>query len=349
MNKDDIKKYDPKDVLGSITLFPKQCKNAWEEAKYNGGIKDDAEIIKIKNILVIGMGGSALGAHIIESLNILSVPITIVHDYGIPKWVNGETLVLAMSYSGSTEETLAGAEEALEVGATVVGVTTGGRLAELLKEKNSEVCIVNTKDNPCGQPRFGVGSMMLAMLKVFSAHDLCTLPPQEIVHAVEELENWQKNNPNILDEIYAGADKIKNNILILVYAEHLTNLGRFARNQIHETSKTLALAHEVPELNHHLMEGLSFPEENKKLLHFIFAESNLYTKKINKRFDITKEVLDKQGIAHSAILIDGETPLTQSLIAMLRSMYFAFALCIIHQKDPSEIPWVNYFKEQLGK
>lgn len=348
MNKDQIKKYDSKDVLGSITLFPKQCRGAWENIKYEGGLKE-GEINPIKNILVIGMGGSALGAHIIESLNILSVPITMSHDYSIPKWVNTETLVLAMSYSGGTEETLSATDEALGYGAKVVGITTGGKLAEILKEKNIEVCIIDTKDNPCGQPRFGVGSMMMTMFKIFVAHDLCTLPEAEITHAIKQLEAWQNNNEEILDEVYKEAELIKNNILILVYAEHLTNLGRFARNQIHETSKTLALAHEIPELNHHLMEGLSFPEENKKLLHFVFAQSNLYSKKINKRFEVTKDVLHKQGIGHSDIQIDGETPLAQALIGMLRAMYFAYALAIIHQKDPSDIPWVNYFKEQLGK
>lgn len=356
MDQTEIQKYDTKNVFGSIELFGEQCQGSWENTSYEAGD------VKIKNILVIGMGGSALGAHIIESLNILTVPITICHDYVIPKWVNNETLVLAISYSGETEETLSGTEQALNSGATIVGITTGGELAEILKNKparlddssrsggNIPVCIIDTKNNPCGQPRFGVGIIMMTMMKIFTAHNLCTLSKNEIAGGMEELIEWQNNKSQIvLGEIYERVKLLKDNIIILVYAEHLSNVGRFVRNQIHETGKTLALAHEIPELNHHLMEGLSFPEENKKLLHFIFLESDFYKDKIKKRYAVTKDVLDKQGIKYSSVKIDGETPFSQVLIAMLRGMYFAYTLSYVHEKDPSEIPWVNYFKEQMGK
>jgi len=348
MNNIDIKKYDTKNVFGSIDLFPKQCQDSWENTKYVAG--DNLPSGEIKNILVVGMGGSALGSHIIESLNILTVPISICHDYHIPEWVNVETLVLAMSYSGGTEETISGAKEALGSGAMVVGITTGGALAEMLTKKNMPVCIIETKNNPCGQPRFGVGAMMLSMIKIFSAHNLCTLTKEEIEGGLRELAKWQNDKSEAtLAEIYERVKLLEDNIIILTYGEHLTNVGRFVRNQIHETAKTLALAHEIPELNHHLMEGLTFPKENKKLLHFIFLESNLYNDKVKKRYEVTKDVLDKQGIGYSSVRIEGDTPFSQALIAMQRGMYFAFALSFVHQKDPSEIPWVDYFKEQLGK
>jgi len=344
MNKEEIKKYDTKNVFDSIDLFPNQCLDSWENTDYKANDE------KIKNILVIGMGGSALGAHIIESLNILNVPITICHNYHIPKWVNNETLVITVSYSGGTEETISGVEEAINHKAVVVGITTGGALAEILDKKNVPVCIISRKDNPCEQPRFGVGLMMMSMLKIFVAHNLCTLSLNEIANGINELADWQnKKSEIVLGEIYERVKLVEDNIIVLIYSKHLANVGMFTRNQIHETSKTLALTDEIPELNHHLMEGLSFPEENKKLLHFIFLESDLYGDKIKKRYKITKSVLEKQGIKYDSVNIEGETPFSQVLIAMLRGMYFAFALSFVHQKDPSEIPWVNYFKEQLGK
>ena len=91
--------------------------------------------VEIKNVLILGMGGSALPAHIIESLNILKVPMVTSHEYYIPSWVCENTLVLAVSYSGTTEETLSATNEAIERGAYIVGITTGGKLKEIL-EKN---------------------------------------------------------------------------------------------------------------------------------------------------------------------------------------------------------------------
>jgi glucose/mannose-6-phosphate isomerase len=344
MNIEELKKYDTKNVFGSIDLFSEQCKGAWENTKYV------ASDVKIKNILVIGMGGSALGAHIIESLDILTVPIAVCHDYNIPEWVNEETLVLAMSYSGGTEETISGTEEAINCGANIVGITVGGKLEEILKDRNIPVCILDTKENPCGQPRFGVGMMLVTMLKIFLAHDICKLSEKEIEDGIEELKDWQNKNKEIaLAKIYERVKLLKDKIIVLIYAEHLTNVGRFVRNQIHETAKTLALAHEIPELNHHLMEGLKFPESNKKNLHFIFLESDIYNDKIKKRYEVTKDVLGKQGMENESVKIDGGTPFAQILIAMQRGMYFAFILSFVHQKDPSEIPWVNYFKKEMGK
>jgi glucose/mannose-6-phosphate isomerase len=334
-----IKKFDSKNVLGSVELFAKQCRLAWEAESINKNSRE------VKNILVAGMGGSALGAYILESQNIFKVPITMSHDYTIPEWVGSETLVLAMSYSGGTEETLSATQKAIDTGAEVVIITVGGELKNIAEKNSLEIHLIDVSANPCGQPRFGVGSMMMEILKVCIDHNICTLKKEEVESVLVELENYKID----FEKVWADAEKLKDRMPVLVHGGHLSNLGRFTRNQIHETSKTLALAHEIPELNHHLMEGLTFPTTNKEKLYFIFFESNLYSAKIVKRIEITKAVLDKQGIEYMSVQMEGQSPLSQALIGMLRAMYLAYSLALINEKDPSDIPWVNYFKEQLNK
>jgi hypothetical protein len=95
------------------------------------------------------------------------------------------------------------------------------------------------------------------------------------------------------------------------------------------------------------MEGLSYPEATHEYAHFVFFESATYAPKIRTRYRVTKDILDKQHIAHTSITIEGSTPLTQVLTTMLFGMYLAFCLSRIHEQDPSDIPWVTYFKEQL--
>ena len=343
MLKNDIKKYDSKNVLASVELFYAQCKKSWDTTIY----KNDKN--EISNILVIGMGGSALGAQIIQSLNILKVPMHISNEYTIPEWVNKNTLVLAMSYSGSTEETVEALNYALTKKANVIGITTGGKLAEILKKKKLPLCLIDKTDNPCGQPRFAVGSMMMIMLRIFIHHKLCRLNTKDISSALSELESEKVLNDKSLEKKYNQISKLKDKILVLVYAEHLSNVGLFARNQIHETSKTFAVTHNIPELNHHLMEGLSYPASNKNILHFIFTESTLYSDKIQKRISVTKEVLKKQKIKSSVVEARGGSHLSEVLIQILDSMYFAYLLGITNKKDPSDIRWVDYFKAQLSK
>ena len=189
------------------------------------------------------------------------------------------------------------------------------------------------------------------IIKVCTDYKVCNLDKNEVEGALAELEEWQENfkDLNKINEVYNQAQILADKIPILVYSEHLTNLGRFTRNQIHETAKTLAITHEIPELNHHLMEGLEYPKENKEKIYFMFFESDLYNEKINKRIAVTKDVLDKQGIRYTSIKTEGDTKLGQILIDMLYAMYTAYTLGIIHEKDPSDIKWVNYFKDQLSK
>lgn len=337
--KNAISKFDSKNVLGSVELFSKQCELAWGSAGENKNHKD------VNNILVCGMGGSALGAYILQSLNIFTVPITMSHDYNIPAWVGEGTLVIAMSYSGGTEETLSAAHKAIEKNAEVVVITVGGELKNIAEKNNLEIHLIDKGANPCGQPRFGVGSMMMEILKVCIDHNICNLKKEEVASALTELSNYKIN----FESVWTEAEKLKNKMPVLIFSEHLTNLGRFTRNQIHETAKELALFHEIPELNHHLMEGLTYPDTNKEKLYFVFFESNMYSAKIVKRIAVTKDVLGKQGIQYMSIEIEGASPLSQALIGMLHSMYLAYSLALIHEKDPSDIPWVNYFKEQLTK
>lgn len=346
--KKNIAQYDSKNVLGSVELFPNQCISTWNTNVEN---KIDLSNVEIKNILVLGMGGSALGAYILQSLDIFTVPINISHDYNIPNFVNEDTLVLAISYSGGTEETLSATKKAIAKNAHVVCITVGGELEKIATENNLDLRKINTEHNPCNQPRFGVGFMMMHIIKVCTDYRVCNLGKDEVEKALAELESWQNNfkQNNLIDTIYTEAQTMKDFMPVLVYSEHLTNLGRFTRNQIHETAKTLALAHEIPELNHHLMEGLEFPNTNKEKVYFVFFESNLYSEKINKRIAVTKDVLAKQGIKYTTVDMEGKSKLAQILIGMQKAMYLAYTLGIIHEKDPSDIKWVNYFKEQLSK
>src|SRR3989338_9644571 len=129
---ESIQKLDTHKVYESVLSFPKQIEHVAELAK-SFNLPDDYN--DVKNVVVAGMGGSALGARVVDSLYIdsLFVPLEIVNDYKLPAYVNNQSLVIASSYSGSTEEVLACYQEAKQRHAKIVIVASGGKLASLAK------------------------------------------------------------------------------------------------------------------------------------------------------------------------------------------------------------------------
>jgi glucose/mannose-6-phosphate isomerase len=138
-------------------------------------------------------------------------------------------------------------------------------------------------------------------------------------------------------------------IPVIVSAEFLSNVGRVIRNQIHESAKNFADYHSIPELNHHLMEGLTNPEINKQLLIFVFINSQLYSPRITTRFKITADVVQKQHIQTYEFVPSAKTKLAQTFESIQFGAYVNYYMAMLYGLDPSKIPWVDYFKAQLGK
>src|SRR5690349_13251814 len=117
-DRNEIKKLDTVNVLGSIEQLGDQSKQAWEEVH---ALQFPEQYKKATSIVFSGMGGSALGAYVTKAMymDTLMVPFEIVNDYHLPPYVNKDTLVILSSYSGTTEETLFSAQEALDKGAMV--------------------------------------------------------------------------------------------------------------------------------------------------------------------------------------------------------------------------------------
>ena len=125
---------DRRGVLASADLFGEQLATAWRVAKQ---VSLPASYRGINSIVIVGMGGSALGSHIIQSLffDSLAVPLMIVNDYRVPASVGPKTLYIISSYSGTTEEPLASIAAARRQGAKLLAVSAGGILAEMIKQK----------------------------------------------------------------------------------------------------------------------------------------------------------------------------------------------------------------------
>lgn len=351
-NKEKIVQLDSKNMRGSIQLLGKQVEEVLAEAKK---VKIPGSYKKINNIVVLGMGGSALGAHVIRSVffNILKIPLEIVNGYKAPASVSSKALVIASSYSGSTEEVLSAVQDAKKRQAKVMVICAGGKLGEWAKKNKIPALIFTTNNNPCGSPRMGLGYSIFGQLIMLAGVGVITLSTAEIKNVLQVLakynnlfgiENTEDKNP-----AKQMASKLVGKSVWYAASEHLAGNAHIAANQMNENAKRFAGYFLVPELNHHLMEGMLYPENNKNNIKFAFLESGLYDGKVQKRYEITRTILDKNSIEYVSYQCQEKTKLLQACEVLLLGSYVSFYSAMLQSIDPTAIPFVDFFKAQLKK
>jgi glucose/mannose-6-phosphate isomerase len=347
-NLDDIvaiKKADPSNVLGSTGMFPDQCQQAWEESQK---VVFPEEYKQVKNIVVCGMGGSrftpkTIGALLRENI---TVPYEICEDYTVPGYVNGESLVILSSYSGTTEEVLSAGKDAL---------VKGAKLAAIMRAGNNPTVpgyFFDPKYNPCGQPRIGGGYLLLSHLGLLKALGFVMVKDDiaaAIAFAKEIGKKYVAETPEKDNPAKQLARFLKDKHPFIITAEFLKGFGNGFANQINETAKMISDYRYISELNHHLLEGLSHPDTIHQGAVFMFISSKLYSPPIQKRFLVTKDVVEKQHVATHVVELTAPTKLAQTLEAYTLSGFTTFYLGMLYDVDPVAIPWVDYFKAALAK
>lgn len=345
-----IEKLDKGGILASIAGLTDQMKQGWEEV---GKIKFPSEFKEVNNIAVAGMGGSALGARIIDSLSAdrLRVPLTIATDYVLPYFVNSKTLVVVSSYSGNTEETVNAVHDAIKKSAQIFVVTAGGKLAEISKENNLTSYIFDPIHNKSGQPRMGLGYSISAILSLFVKSSLLEVSYSEVEKAVETADKFiQEFGPRIPEEKNIAkmlATKIFNRGIALLASEHLLGVAHAFRNQVNENSKTFTALYKISEANHHLLEGLKNPPKLRESLVFLLIESPNYFERIKKRYPITEDVISKNGYRTLTYKTTSKTKIEEVMEILVLGSYVSFYLACLAGIDPSPIPWVDYFKSKM--
>jgi len=331
-------------VPESIKLLPEQAKQAWRETSK---LKIPRKYGLVKNIFILGMGGSGFAPEMVKFLyrDELTISCEVYHGYGLPRYVNGNSLLLLSSYSGTTDEVLDAGKQGLAKKLKMIGITRGDRLAKFMRQNNIPGYIFDEKNNPSKQPRLGSGYMVIGIIGLLKKSGLFKIGNDQVEQAIKFIGKRQKA---LLIDGKNIARLLKNKIPIIIVAEFLEGNGRALRNQVNENAKNFAEYQTIPELNHHLMEGLKFPESNKKNLIFLFIKSKLYLQENQKRFKVTKEVVRKNKIKCLELMLMGKTKLEQSLELFSLGSYLSYYLSKLNRVDPQKIPWVDYFKKKLA-
>lgn len=350
-SRSEIAKLDTQNMLGSIEELAKQVRHAYEDTKkLNFTAKEE-----IRNVVLAGMGGSGLGADVIKNLykDKLTVPFDFVHDYTLPNYVDENTLVILASYSGTTEEILACAQMAEERDAQIMVIAAGGNLAQMAEEKGYTIYKIDPKFNPSNQPRMAIGYAVFGTIGLLAKTGLVKLTDAEIEAVVKTIEKkvaectvevtGEENPAKAL--AYLMIDRRP----VFVVSDFLEGAAHVSTNQHNENGKIFVDYKIVPEIDHHLLEGLRFPLSNSTNHIFIFIQSMLYNPNNIIRMNLTQKIVDDNNIDTTAVQLQAGTKLEQAFEMITMFSFAGFYLAMLEGIDPSPIPFVEDFKQELKK
>ena len=342
-NLEEINRLDPQDTLGSTEKLGQQMEAAWEQVQK---VEVPQDYRDVSNIIFCGMGASIYGALVYKAISGENnrYPTEYVSDYHLPKYVNSNSLVVLTSASGTTEEVLSCAEEAKAKGAKMLVLTKGGPLGGFARQNNVPAYIYDGVLNPSGVPRLAIGYSIVGLLGLLSQAGICDVTDQDIKDALTVLnQKWSDIKQKALTEV----EKYMGKTPIVIAAEHLSGNAQILRNQFNETSKAFSAFYLVPDLNHHLMEGLAFPRPTN--LVFIMLNSNNYSEKITKRMKLTSDVIMQNNHEVHSVNFESPTIYSDFFTTVVYGAYLTLFLGLLYDQNPAINPYVDWFKKELSK
>jgi len=351
INLDDpqvFKQYDSGDMLTRICEMPWQCEQSWQMAMRFSLPADYSEVDKV---VILGMGGSAIGGDLVSSLAAAEarLPILVHRDYGLPAFVDARTLVIASSYSGNTEETLSSFEQALRTEAKKLVITTGGKLKAMAKERNIPAFSFAYK----AQPRATLGFSFLLILCFLQRLGFLKDKSADVVETVKILQEMaQKMNEGVLashNPAKQMAQRLYRYLPVIYGAGVAAGVAHRWKTQINENSKAWAFYEAFPELNHNAVVGYQFPRELARRVRVVLLRLPSFSQRIQLRYQATCQLLDRAKISYEIVDGKGKSLLSQVMSLVLFGDYASYYLALLYKIDPSPIKAIDHLKQQLAK
>jgi len=296
--------------------------------------------VDYKNVLILGMGGSGIGGVIVKNwiADDISIPVQVANDYQVPAYVDQDTLIVASSYSGNTEETIMALTEALERNVSVVGITSGGKLEKFCNENNFPVFIV-PGGNP---PRASLGYSLATLCAVFEKLELVTNRYTAMIERAGQL--IEADLADIQAKGMEVAKFLTDRTPIFYATPHMEGLAIRCRQQINENSKGLAWHHLVPEMNHN--ELLGWTGGNASFAPIFLLSQHEYNRNL-RRIDLTKEEIEARNSSSMTFVGKGESLVEETIYLMHILDWASLYLADIKNQDPVAIPVIDKLKAAL--
>lgn len=342
-----VEKLSKDPMAEAIYLLPEQIIAGWEVA-----LPDLSAVASPDNVVIVGMGGSAIGGDLVRVLGQaeVPVPVNVVRDYTLPAYVGPGSLVIASSYSGNTEETLSAFTQAKEVGAQLIAISSGGKLAELAGAWQIPYIKI-----PSGlQPRAALGYSMFPLLKVFSSLGLMKVSQADIEAVAKLLTELREE---FKPEVPAGENGAKvvalalEGLIPLVYGSEPL-LGPVAyrwKTQVNENAKSVIFNNTLPELDHNEINSWTAQPGLAKKIGVVILRDTGESPQMQKRINATRKLIEEDVGAIIEVHSRGTAPLERIFSLIYLGDYVSLYLAMLFEADPTPVEIIEKLKRELAK
>ncbi len=342
---------DSLDFLDAVRGLPEQLTTAHEAA----GALDPEQFPRrdFRNIVVCGMGGSGISGDVVAAVfnDVLPVPVTVLKQYRVPAFVGPDSLVFAMSYSGETEETVSMATVAAERGATIVAVSTGGKLAKLAEQAGG-------LHLPCPEgflPRAAIGALVGPLVVTLfrmglapGAHVQLMQAQAQLARRRDRCEPAVEGAANPAREL---ARKIERTIPVVYGGGALGAVAAYRwKCDVNENAKAPAFSHAYPELDHNEICGWGqHGDVTRQLVTIVELRHGYEHAQLGRRFEYTREIIDETVHQVLSVEAEGEGRLAQLLDLMYVGDWTSCYLALDNDVDPGPIDAIFELKSKLAQ
>lgn len=346
ISKELINKVDSGNMWGLMSDFPKHWK---EVMKLTEDVELNIDRSRIKNICFAGMGGSAIGADLIRAYSLKSCPypVQVNRHYEIPNYINENTLFIACSFSGNTEETLTALNSAMAKGAQIIGVTSGGELKKHAIEHEFDYIQI-----PGGMPpRAALAYSFVPLFRIFQTLEYLDESDSVLDDTYNLLSDGVSKFIDIDDNDALALARELNESLPIIYSDALlmepVNLRW--RGQIEENSKMLVYGNLIPEMNHNEIVGWEHIAHLAGRLTVVMLKDRDDNPRVTKRMEIVKELVMDQALSVIEISTIGNSRLERMFSLVQLADWVSMYLALLNEIDPTPIAKIDILKSKLAE
>jgi glucose/mannose-6-phosphate isomerase len=346
-NLEKFKEVDRSGMLGDLAKTPDYCRDAIkraEQVNVPGGVSP-------KNIVVVGMGGSAIGGEILHDWlrDTLPIPIEVCRDYTLPAYVNKDTLVFVNSYSGNTEETLTAFLTAIRRKCTVTAVTSGGQLESFCKKLR----VPHTKIPVGLQPRAAIPYTFFPLPVLMQKMGVISGIDDELEETIQVLKETSKVNasdvPTKNNKAKQLAAELVDTIPVVYGFGQYGSVAQRLKAQFNENSKVPSKYEVFPELNHNETVGYEAPETLTKKLTIVLIRDPQEPPEIRNRIETTKNLVFGRANKVMEIMAEGKGKLAKMFSVLCVGDFASVYLAILQNRDPTPVNIIDRVKSELTK
>jgi glucose/mannose-6-phosphate isomerase len=340
---DDLKyihQRDGQDALGIAERQAGQLLEKFDAPKING---------EFENVVYAGMGGSALAALLSRSWPGHKLPFEVCRQYHAPSYISDNTLFIASSYSGNTEETLSALAEAEEKGAVIAIIAGGGKLEEAAHARNYPFIKIPKAE----QPRYAVFYNLVALLTLLQSAglvdniDISSQLTRAANFLKQEVQKWVPTVPTENNAAKKLAMELAGKSPVIYGGPLMAPVAYKWKISFNENAKNIAWWNELPEFNHNEFIGWSSHPVDKPY-GVIDLRSKLEHPRVQKRFEVSERLLSGMRPAPHIVEVQGDTLIEQIVWAVTYGDFVTIYLALLNNINPAPVELVEKFKTELG-